>query len=367
MRIKYKVESYRFSLYLIVIALAGIGVLLVGSAESSLQRRQLAGVIIGVVLMTVVSLINYSFILIFYRIMYLVNIALLLMVQFFGESSNNAQRWLKIGGIQFQPSELCKILLILFFAQYIMEHEEDLNKPKTIFKLLLLLAVPTLLVLQQPDLSTAIVIIFVFCILLFAAGLSYKIIIGVFAALIPMGCAAIFIAVKYGATFLKEYQYERIMAFIHPEDYLLTTMYQQYNSMIAIGSGQLLGKGLNNNEISSVNGNWISEVQTDFIFTVAGEELGFLGCFVIILLLMLIVVSCLLIARQAKDMSGKLICTGMAALIGIQSFINIAVATGLIPNTGLPLPFVSYGLTSLVTLFTGMGVVLNVGLQRKIR
>ena len=135
---------------------------------------------------------------------------------------------------------------------------------------------------------------------------------------------------------------------------------------MAIGSGRLWGKGLNNNDIASVkNGNFISEPQTDFIFAVAGEELGFVGAALIVILLFLIVIECILIARKAKDLSGRLIACGMASLIGFQGFVNICVVTGLMPNTGLPLPFVSYGLTSLTTLYIGIGLVLNVGLQPK--
>ena len=133
---------------------------------------------------------------------------------------------------------------------------------------------------------------------------------------------------------------------------------------MAIGSGMLFGKGYKNNEITSVkNGNFISEPQTDFIFAIVGEEFGFIGtCFVIILIL-LIVLECINIARKAKDMAGTLIATGVAALIGFQSFLNISVATGVMPNTGIPLPFVSYGLSSLISLYIGIGLLLNVRLQ----
>ena len=134
--------------------------------------------------------------------------------------------------------------------------------------------------------------------------------------------------------------------------------------MMAIGTGQLWGKGLNNNMISSVkNGNFISEPQTDFIYTIVGEELGFVGGCAVIVLLFLITLECLSVARKAKDLAGTSICSRMAELVGFQSFVNIAVATGLIPYTGVPLPFVSYGLTSLVSLYIGMGFVLNVRLQ----
>ena len=141
---------------------------------------------------------------------------------------------------------------------------------------------------------------------------------------------------------------------------------QQQNSIMAIGSGQLWGKGLNNSAATSMkNANYIIEPQTDFIFAVTGEELGFIGTIAIILLTFLIVIECILIARKAKDLSGRLICCGVAAWIGFQAFVNICVATGLFPNTGVTLPFVSYGLTSLMSLYIAIGFVLNVGLQPK--
>ena len=133
---------------------------------------------------------------------------------------------------------------------------------------------------------------------------------------------------------------------------------------MAIGSGQLTGKGLNNNTTTSVkNGNFLSEPETDFIFAIIGEELGFVGCCIVILLLLLIVIECILIGQKAKDTGGRLICGGVAALIGTQSFINVSVATMIFPNTGISLPFISYGLTSVVCFFIGIGLVLNVGLQ----
>ena len=141
------------------------------------------------------------------------------------------------------------------------------------------------------------------------------------------------------------------MGWLQPEKYA-DDAYQQQNSIMAIGSGQLLGKGLYNTDVNSVkNGNFISEPQTDFIFAVVGEEMGFLGSALIIILLLLITIECIIIAKRAKDLSGRLLCCGVVALIGFQSFVNICVVTGLMPNTGLPLPFVSYGLTSLVSSF----------------
>ena len=172
------------------------------------------------------------------------------------------------------------------------------------------------------------------------------------------------VAVQPNQPFLHDYQQDRILAWLEPEKYADDESYQQLNSVMAIGSGQLSGKGYNNDATTSVkNGNFVSEPQTDFIFAIIGEELGFVGCCGVIFLLLLIVIQCILIGLKAKDTGGRIICGGVAALIGIQSFINISVATLILPNTGLSLPFVSYGLTSVVCFFMGIGLVLNVGLQ----
>lgn len=246
-----------------------------------------------------------------------------------------------------------------------MKRGEKLNSLGNLFKCAALLIPPWILIEEQPDLSTSIIILILFAVVMYIGGLSHKIIIGFISVVIPALVIFLFIALQPDSTLLKDYQVNRIKSWINPEKYALTTAYQTRNSMIAIGSGQLWGKGLNNNEVGSVkNGNYISEPQTDFIFAIIGEEMGFVGCSVVIVLLMLISAECFNIGRYAKDLAGKIICCGMGALVLFQSFINISVTTGILPNTGLPLPFVSYGLTSLVSLYIGMGFVLNVGLQR---
>ena len=182
---------------------------------------------------------------------------------------------------------------------------------------------------------------------------------------IPAAVIFISLIMQPDQKLLDHYAWLRIMAWLNPTQYA-DNAYQQQNSIMAIGSGQLWGKGLNNTDATSVkNGNFIPEPQTDFIFAVAGEELGFIGTVIIIILLLFITIECILIARKAKDTAGKMICCGFAALVGFQSLVNIGVASGVLPNTGLPLPFVSYGLTSLLSLYIGVGLVLNVGLQPK--
>ncbi len=362
---QYQIKDYNFRLVIYVTALTLIGINVVGSAQKAVQNKQIMGLCLGLFAMVVVSVIDYSFILKFNWLIYAFNIGLLSLITFhvFGDKAGGAVRWIEIGGFRFQPSELSKVLLILFFAWYFGKYYEKVNKFYFLVITGVLIFIPWFMIEHQPDLSTSIVVAIIFIALLFLSGLSYKIIAGVFAVLIPAGSLFVYLILQPGQTILDQYQWKRIMAWLQPEKYA-TDAYQQQNSIMAIGSGLLWGKGLNNDTVFSVkNGNFIPEPQTDFIFAVVGEELGFVGGAVILVLLLLIVIECILIGRKAKDLPGQLICGGVAVWIGFQTFVNICVVTGMMPNTGLPLPFVSYGLTSLVSLFIGIGLVLNVGLQ----
>lgn len=364
MKSKYHIRNFNFKLLLYIISLTMIGIMSVGSAYKADQDKQIAGFILGLFLMLMLTFFDYNFFLKFYWLIYSVNLVLLLAVNFFGNTAGGAQRWINLFGVSFQPSETAKILLILFFAKFIMKHREKINTIQMILLLILLLLPPWLLIYKQPDLSTSIMILVIFATVIFIGGLSYKIVIGVLAVAIPAVIIFISIVIQEGQDLIQDYQQIRILAWLHPEDYANAEGYQQANSIMAIGSGMLWGKGLNNNVISSVkNGNFISAPQTDFIFAVIGEELGFVGGCIVILLIVFITLECIFIARRANDLAGRLIASGMAMLIGVQGFMNISVATGLLPNTGIPLPFVSSGLTSLVSLYIGMGFVLNIGLQ----
>lgn len=362
----YQLKNYRFMLVASVLLISILGVLVVGSASPERQNSQILGVVLGVIAMVVVSLIDYSWVLNFYWIFYIINVVLLVATELFGVTVNNARRWLNLGFVQFQTSDLSKIILILFYAKFFSEHRDDLNTPRTIITSVLLLIPTLILLLRQPNLSTTICIFLVFCAIYYSAGLSYKFIGTVLAIVIPAAVIFLSIVVQPNQPFLRDYQQTRILAWLNPEEYASDEAYQQMNSIMAIGSGQLTGKGLNNNTTTSVkNGNYISEPQTDFIFAIVGEELGFVGCCIVIGLLLLIVIQCILVGIKAQDLAGQIVCCGVAALIGFQSFINIGVATGVLPNTGIPLPFVSYGLTSLVCMYASIGFVLNIGLQPK--
>ena len=362
----YRIRDYDFKLIFFVVALTIIGIMAIGSAKESVQTRQIAGFVFGLFLMFVLSLFDYSVILRFYWLLYIANIVLLILVSEMGETKNNAQRWLNIFGIQFQPSETAKILLILFFAQLIMRHQDKMGKLKFSMACTAMFAVPLWLIYDQPDLSTSIMVVILFCVIMFVGGLHWKYIITVLAIAIPAFIILLSIVLQPDQELVKPYQQRRILAWIDPEEYADTEAYQQLNSEMAIGSGQLYGKGYKTNEISSVkNGNFIAEPQTDFIYAVIGEEFGFVGGCSVIVLLIFISFECIMVARRAKDLAGTIIASGIGTLIGFQGIINIAVATRVIPNTGIPLPFVSYGLTSLVSSYIGIGFVLNVRLQCK--
>lgn len=372
---QYRIRDYDIKLIIMVIALAVTGVIAIGSAREALQTRQIMGVIAGILLMLVISFLDYNVILKLYWPMYVANLILLALVKLpgLGDDTNGSQRWLNLFGFRFQPSETAKIMLILFFAQFIMVHREHLNTFKYIMLCIILFLPPLLLIYKQPDMSTSIMVFLLFCVIMFVGGISYKLVIGALAVAIPALVVVFSLILQPVETnilikmeIVEPYHRLRVLAWLHPEEYANSIAYQTVNSMTAIGSGQLMGKGYKTNVISSVkNGNFISEAQTDFIFAVIGEEFGFVGGCVVIGLLILIALECMLVARKSKDLAGAIIASAMAAWVGFQGFINISVATGLFPNTGIPLPFVSYGLTSLLSLFIGMGFVLNVRLQGK--
>ena len=363
---RYHLKDYKMNLVLLVLALSVIGVFVIGSAEPDNQSRQIIGLAFGLFVMVIVSLIDYVWLMDFYWLIYGFVVLILGAVLVIGTEVNGATRWINLGFTQFQPSELAKILLILFFAKFITEHEDEISEPRTLLKYAVLCGIPLALIIAEPNLSTTICTALVLCLLIYIGGLSYKFIGTVLVILIPVAVIFLSIVVQPNQPFPKDYQQERILAFLEPEKYASDGAYQQRNSVMAIGSGQLTGKGLNNTTTESVkNGDFILEPSTDFIFAIVGEELGFIGSCIIIALLLLIVIQCILIGRRSQNLSGRIICCGVGGLIGIQSFINIGVATQLIPNTGVPLPFISYGLTSLVSLYIGIGLVLNVGLQPK--
>lgn len=352
------------------LALNVLGILLIRSAtnqDPDFVNKQIMGIAVGLLIALILSVTDYHKIIMAATGIYGICIILLIAVLLFGKNVNNATRWLILPGIgQIQPSEFVKIGLIIFFAWYFSKYQDKINEIMTLVIAAGLFAVPFFLIFSEPDLSTGLVTVFIFLCMIYAARLSYRWILSGLAVVIPCGALFIYLLQYNMVPFLKPYQVTRILAFVDKEKFAEANL-QQDNSIMAIGSGMLRGKGLNNNTLASVkNGNFLSEEQTDFIFAVIGEELGFIGCVLVILLIALIVYECLRTAARAKDTAGSLLGVGMAALLAFQSFTNIAVATGIFPNTGLPLPLISYGVSSLLSVYMGIGVVLNVALQKNL-
>ena len=372
MKFDYDLKYYNFMLLLFVIGLNICGIFIVKSAANmndSIVTKQIIGTLTGICLCIVFSFIDYKKLVKYYGIIYLITILFLFAVLIWGATHKGAGRWIVLPFIgQIQPAEFSKVGIIVFFAGYFDKHKDDLNNLSVFFKSVILFAIPAVLIFAEPNLSTTIIVTVIFAAMIFAAGLSFKWIGGTILTIMP-----VLMAVLYTFTtdlykklpFIKDYQKDRILGLLYPERFP-DIFLQQQNSIMAIGSGGLYGKGLYNSDISSVKaGNFLIEEETDFIFAIIGEELGFRGAVLILMAFLVIIFLILNIAGRTKETKGKVLCVGVAVWIGFQTFTNIAVSTALFPNTGVTLPFISRGVSSLLALYIAIGIVLNIGLQRK--
>lgn len=369
MDVKRFLRVFSFRLLFAVCALNVIGILAINSATNqnmSYVGRQAAGMVLGIAVIALLCFVPYQKLLRYAVPVFVLCAILLLMVRFFGKSVNGAKRWIVLPVLgQVQPSEFAKIGVAMFFSWLLGKNDESINQPRFLLLFAAFAMIPIGLISSEPDLSTTIVVAVSIAAMLFAAGISYRWIGLALLVAVPFAVSTVFLLKRGMVPFLKEYQVRRILAFLYPAQYA-DANWQQDNSIMAIGSGQLFGKGLNNNTLASVkSGNFLSEEQTDFIFAVIGEEMGFVGCLLVLLLYAILVYECYYLAGKARDMEGRILCTGVGTLIAFQGFSNIAVATGIFPNTGLTLPFISYGVSSLLAFYVQIGLVLNVGLQRR--
>lgn len=370
---EYKLRYFNFRLVFYVLLLAAAGVVFVKSATISIgtgtYHKQMMGLAVGFAAMLFVALVDYHFLIKIGPVIYVVCILFLLSVWLpgMGRANGEAARWVNLPGIgQIQPSEFVKIGLVISLAAYFSYFRERISSIPVVAGSLMVYGIIGGLIYKEPDLSTTLVTVFIFVVMIYVAGISYKWILGVLAVCVPVVGVVIYILLQPDQTLITGWQMIRITAWLHPDQVSSDLTRQTRYSIQAIASGQLQGKGLFNTTLESVkNGNFLSEESCDFIFAVVGEETGFIGSVVIIGLLAFVVFECIWLAIHARDLAGRLICAGIGGLIAFQSFVNIGVVTGLLPNTGLPLPFLSAGLSSLISLMMGIGVVLNVGLQRR--
>jgi rod shape determining protein RodA len=364
---QYEFKRYNITLIIIVIILGLIGAFLIKQVEAegeNLFIKHLIGLAVGIFLAVFVSLFDYHFICEFYIVLYIINFVLLVLVKVIGTTYNHAQRWLDIGPISFQPSELTKIILILFTAKLFTLLRPKINNVFVLIFSAVAVAAPTYLILIQTNLSTSMVIMFIFVMMIFAAGLSWKIILPILVIGIPCFFGIFWYIQQDYQVLLEPYQQERVLSILNPEEYA-DTMFQQDSSKLAIGSGQLYGKIFSDDSSGVRSYDYIPISESDFIFSVAGEEFGFIGSCLIIGLFAVIIYICLMTARKAPDYMGMLIAIGIASMFMFQVFVNIGVATSILPNTGIPLPFLSSGLSSFISGMLAVGIILNIRLQPK--
>jgi rod shape determining protein RodA len=279
----------------------------------------------------------------------------LVLIPGIGDEVNGAKAWIGLpGGFQVQPAELAKISIIVGMSMILSERTHDSDAPthKDVMQALLVAAVPVLLILAQPDMGTIFIISIAVVTIIAVSGAPMRWVVG----LLLVAVIGSFAAVQVGV--INDYQVKRLQAFVDPNADTQGSGYQLRQARITVGSGGLIGTGLFNGP--QTNGRFVPEQQTDFIFTVAGEELGFLGCGFILILYLTVLMRAFGIARRSSDPYGKLVCTGVIAWFAFQAFENIGMTLGMMPMTGVPLPFVSYGGSSMFANMIGFGLLQNV-------
>ena len=320
-------------------------------------KRHTLNIIIGGLLAYGTTLIDYRLLRAYTPIVWLAAVIglIIVLIPGLGSEINGARAWISLpGGFQLQPAELAKIAIIVGMAMILADREQSDKDPTDldVLKALAIAAVPVLLIVAQPDLGTVLIISAAVVAMIGASGAPARWVIGLLLAAI----VGVFAAVQTGA--VSSYQVARLQSFVDPSADPQATGYQLRQSRITIGSGGLLGKGLF--EGPQTNGRFVPEQQTDFIFTVAGEELGFVGCSIILLLYILFFIRAFAICRRSSDLFGRLVCIGVIAWFAFQTFENIGMTMGLMPMTGVPLPFLSYGGSSMFANLIGVGLLQNV-------
>jgi rod shape determining protein RodA len=326
-----------------------------GADPNSYLQRHLLNLAIGLVLGTLVAVVDYRMLRAYAPLMYVLSAIGLVAVLLVGSTINGAHSWIVIGGgFQVQPSEFAKVALVAGMAVLLAERRtnERTSGGKDVLLVLALAAVPLGLVMLQPDLGTAMVLVFTVLGVLALSGVPARWLLG----LVLLGVLTIIGAIQLGV--LKEYQLERFAVFTNQDQDTLGSAYNLTQAQIAISNGGLTGTGLFKGE--QTNGKFVPEQQTDFVFTVAGEELGLLGAGGIILLFGLLLWRALRLAGRSPDLFGRLVAGGVAVWFAFQAFVNIGMTIGIMPITGLPLPFVSYGGSSMFANWMAVGLLLNV-------
>jgi len=346
----------------ITLLIASIGILNLYSATSGgevlgtpLYLKQIFWLLIGLTFMIIIAFVEYRFYSDFAYIVYTIALVLLLAVLSYGIITSGAQRWVRVGFLSFQPSEFVKISFILAMAKFFQQssHQEGYSL-KNLFFPFLLLFLPMVLILKQPDLGTAIILCLVFVSILFFVKVRWSSLLILF-----VGGASI-LPILWN--FLKEYQKRRIITFFNPNLDPLGAGYHLIQSKIAVGSGGIIGKGFMSGTQSKLG--FLPEQQTDFIFSALGEEWGLIGTLLVVGLYLTLILWGLRIAVESKDRFGAILAFGVVAMLFWHTFINIGMVLGMLPVVGIPLPLLSYGGSFLISTLVGIGILLNVSMRR---
>lgn len=379
---KYDFKKCSYFLLLVTYVIGFIGVYLIAvlqDSDENLYQKQIIAYAAGLLVIIVCASIDYHLWAKLYIVIFLVGIVLLLICKYsnslpiYGWSHYDARRWIKIGGdptlgeknegFEFMPSELTKIAIIIFVSAFFNKCRKHIKKFWVLLLAIIFVAVPIYQIFDQPDFSTTVVMLGVFAVMVLISGVSYKYIIPAIAVGVPLLYAAFWYVQQDFQWILDEYQQKRILAALHPEMYP-ELMYQQTNAELAIRSGGMIGKTFAG--VEGIRGTaYVPVVESDFIFSAVAEEFGFLGSIFVLALYFIMILLIIKIARNAVDYLGMMMAVGFGTLIMLQVFINIGVVSSLLPNTGLTLPYMSSGLSSLLVNLAMTGILLNISLQRK--
>ncbi|MGB9780089.1 rod shape-determining protein RodA [Caldanaerobacter sp.] len=354
-------KNFDWGLLIVVLLLCIYSLVVVTSASHALQTGsykkvviQAIAILIGLISIVFICLFDYNIFAKFSTFIYILNLIGLMLVLVIGKVSNGAQSWISLGPVDIQPSEFSKLALVLTLANMFSDQEE-IKSFKELIGPLVYVGIPFIAVMLQPDLGTGLVFIAIFLAIVYISGIKTKVLAQLFALGIAM--------LPVGYKLLKPYQRNRLMSFLNPELDPMGTGYHVIQSKIAVGSGMFWGKGLFHGSQTQLY--YLPEAWTDFIFSVVGEELGFIGAFLLILLYAVLLYRAWRIAYNAKDKYGMLVAVGIIAMFAFHIFENIGMTIGLMPITGIPLPFMSYGGSAMVVDMMAIGLLESISMRRQ--
>ena len=379
---KKMLKNIDYPFVLALFAILGLSVVVMPSAASAaaaithiddLATRHIRSILIGLMAIVFILALDYRQWQKYSKYLYAGSIVMLLLVLTpFGHEAMGAQRWIDInkilpifgGPVTFQPSEFVKVAIIIAFADFLAKRQGNLENFKQFLPCFVFVGIPTLIVFGQ-DLGTSLVFIAILIGMMFIAGANAKLLFGLIAGVLATGIGLIYAQIKWGIGILpiRQRQLDRLTAFLDPHAYADGAGFQLIQSKVAIGSGGITGQGLF--QASQIHLNFLPEKHTDFIFSVVGAELGFIGAVILLALYFFLIYRCIDIMANAKDMFGILMVAGVTSMMLFHIFINVGMTMGIMPITGIPLPLFSYGGTSMIANLIALGIVLNVNIRRK--